>query len=303
MAFEDRDYAWDSASRRSFLGGGDAAVRWLIGINAAVFVLQLLTVGHTGGVLTDWFGLYPSRVLDGQVWRVLTYAFLHNEFDLWHVVFNMLWLWWLGRPVEQRVGTREFIWFYLACAAVGGLAFMALELVFPALGQIATAGGVRELPCVGASAAVMGVVVAMAAWEPHRPLNMILITIPLWVLAAIYVVVNTYPVLLQIGGAQVGGQVAYGAHFGGLLFGFFYARQNWRLDDLTGRLDLRRIRPRVASKPKVRVYDPDREEREEASARVDELLKKIHEHGEASLTPAEREFLTEASRRLRRTRR
>ena len=308
MAFEDRDYAWDSGARRGYLGTGDTAVRWLIGVCIALFCVQLVTVGHTGGVLTEWFGLYPSRVLHGQVWRLFTYAFLHSEFDLWHIVVNLIWLWGLGRPLEQRVGTTEFLWFYAACAVLGGLVFMGLELVFPGLGEVATRDGVRELPCVGASAAVMGVVIAMAVWEPHRSLNFILICLPLWVVAAAFVVFNTYPVLLQIGGAGSARGVAHGAHFGGLLFGFIYAKQHWHLSSLfdgfdARRLDPRRLRPRGSAKPKVRVYDPDRDEREELSVRVDDLLRKIHDRGEASLTPDEREFLTEASRTLRRTRR
>src|SRR5262249_46652982 len=53
------------------------------------------------GGFTSAFVLDPEAILHGQVWRLLTYAFLHDTFSIWHIVFNMLFLWWFGSEVEE----------------------------------------------------------------------------------------------------------------------------------------------------------------------------------------------------------
>src|SRR5258707_2286603 len=116
MGIQDRDYyrnegpsIFDSLMPRG------VACRWLIGINIVVFVLQvaaqvaampqgnerLLHQGHLpAGVVTDWLILDVYKVLDGQVWRLLTYAFLHSTDGFFlHIIFNMLFLCWFGSDV------------------------------------------------------------------------------------------------------------------------------------------------------------------------------------------------------------
>ena len=68
---------------------------------------------------------YGSGVLQGQVWRLLTYAFLHSTDQSipWHIIFNMLFLWWFGHEMEELYGPREFLTFYLVAAFLGGIAF------------------------------------------------------------------------------------------------------------------------------------------------------------------------------------
>src|SRR6516164_4303448 len=98
MGIYDREYYRREGPSflASFTERGRTA-KWLILINVIVFVAQLLTKpvdGSGAGWLTDWLLLDPSAVLHGQVWRLVTYAFLHDPVSIWHIVFNMLFLWW-----------------------------------------------------------------------------------------------------------------------------------------------------------------------------------------------------------------
>src|SRR5437870_1573047 len=86
----------------------------------------VLSVGLRGtSPFTEALLLDVPDVLHGQFWRVLTYAFLHSEQNVYHILFNMLFLWWFGSDVEDLYGPREFLTFYLVSAVAGGLAFVA----------------------------------------------------------------------------------------------------------------------------------------------------------------------------------
>src|SRR5262245_55128238 len=114
MGIYDREYYRHEGSGflRSFTGQGQVW-KWLILINVILFVVQLGTrpanlVGVFDlGPVTDTLCLIPQAVLNGEVWRLLTYAFLHDPGSLLHIVFNMLFLWWFGSSVEDLYGPRE----------------------------------------------------------------------------------------------------------------------------------------------------------------------------------------------------
>jgi hypothetical protein len=129
---------------------------------------------------------------------------------------------------------------------------------------------------------------------PYRTvLFMFVLPMPMWVLALIIVGMDA------MGAAQRYGNVAYTAHLGGAAFGFLYYKWGVRLESwLPGSswsMPLRR-------RPKLRVLDPDAAERESSDSRVDEILRKIQEHGQESLTRAERRTLEQASKEYQRRR-
>ena len=97
MGIYDRDYYRNEGPSvfDSLIPTG-LVCRWLIGINVAVFFLQLMSSG-----VTEWLILDTAKVVDGQVWRLLTFAFLHDPNSISHILFNMLFLWWFGSDVEQ----------------------------------------------------------------------------------------------------------------------------------------------------------------------------------------------------------
>jgi len=310
MGFESRDYAWDSPSRRAYLGG-HSAVKILIGLNAAFYLLQLLTAGigtflPNEGPLTAWFSLIPDRVVyRGEIWRLLTYSFLHAERDFWHILINMYLLYIFGERAEARLGSKEFTLFYLAAAVCGGVFFTGLELFFPSVAELQP--GV-PLICVGASGAVMGVVALVAVWEPQMQILLFfLIPVPLWALATFYALWETYYVLAQIS-MGVQSSVAHGAHFGGLIFGLAYVKLGWNLDLLVDRLprfSFSGLKRSVGAGPKVRLHRPDSAEKEddELEQAADAALAKIHASGEASLTRKERHTLKLYSERAKAKRR
>ena len=110
-----------------------------------------------GVSVTDIFILDPAKVMGGQVWRLLTYAFLHEPNTLWHILFNMLFLWWFGSDLERMYGPKEFLAFYLGAAFVGGLAGVGFYLLSH-----------DPTPGLGASGAVTALLVLFAFHFPHQ---------------------------------------------------------------------------------------------------------------------------------------
>jgi len=112
-------------------------VKRLLIANAAIFLF--MWISGSAGFFVEWFAFRPSRILT-RPWGALTYMFLHAGF--WHVFINMLMLFFFGRPLERRWGSREFIKYYLLC----GLGGVALSFVFQSASIIgaSAAGGWRE---------------------------------------------------------------------------------------------------------------------------------------------------------------
>ena len=95
-------------------------------------------------------------VYQGQVWRLLTHAFCHDRYGVFHILFNMLFLYWFGCTLESMYGSREFLLFYLAAAVFAGLAFVGLDLYTGS-----------RIPGIGASGAVMAVTMLYAMHFPR----------------------------------------------------------------------------------------------------------------------------------------
>jgi membrane associated rhomboid family serine protease len=303
MGIQSRDYYRSETAGPSWLGDCPM-VRWLIVVNSVVFVLQLLFVqpsqdAEFGGFLStslidEWFALDPELVARGQVWRVVTYAFLHDRYSLWHILLNMLTLWWAGRSVEPIYGSREFLWFYLVAAAIGGVGFTLWGWA------LALPNGV-----VGASGAVMAVLMLFARHYPRSKIYFFgLIGIEAQWLVAIYALLDLHPVLLALGGAMPFDRVAHVVHLAGYAFGWLYYQQSWRLatgwNQLTDRLSLRWRR--ATHGRNLKVYRPELEREPEPvdlDAEVDRILAKITATGSESLSDRERALLTRASERYK----
>lgn len=289
MGFEDRDYYRDPEWEPD--RGGRSAVRWLIVLCVGVFVGQLLDAR-----VTEWLALTTGdTVPKWQIWRLLTYAFCHDTRNVLHLLFNMVCLWFFGRPLQERLGSREFVAFYLLAAIAAGLSYLGLH-----------AGLLRDHSLVtGASGATMAVMALFAMWYPRQQVLLFgLLPVEIRWLVAAYVVIDTIPVWAVLQGRPASDGVAHAAHLGGLLFGFAYHIFDWRFSNW---LSIRRVptwwRDRERRKS-VRLYSPEADDAEspegnDLDAKVDEILRKIHEHGESSLSDRERRVLSEASRRYR----
>jgi len=140
--------------RASFEGAGAKATKLLIGVNVGVYVAELAQGGGVYGVNSTIYTkgvLWAPFIADGDYWRLITAAFLH--YGPFHLILNMLGLWWFGSLLEQRIGTGRFVLLYL----VSGLAGSAGALVVS-----------PNNPTVGASGAIFGILGAGLVLEQQR---------------------------------------------------------------------------------------------------------------------------------------
>lgn len=308
MGIYDRDYYRREGP--SFLGSlteRAQVCKWLIAINIVVFLVQLATVerlpvlgirtGH--GSFTDTLALDPDQVVEhGEVWRLLTHAFLHSTEDPWHIIINMLVLWWAGSNIEERYGSKEFLALYLMAALVGGITYTATML-----GQHTSA--------VGASGAVMAVLVIFACHDPQRTILLFFVVpVPVWLVVFGLLGHDLYMFL-----SRSDSQVAVTAHLGGGLFGLLYYKWHWHLMTLWP--DFRAWRKRRA-RPQLRVYRGESEDKpapvavvaspppsdvdEHLEAKLDAVLAKMSVVGKENLTESERQILLRASEIYRKRR-
>ncbi len=206
---------------------------------------------------------------------------------MWHIVFNMYFLWMFGRLVEPIYGSREFLAFYLTAIVVSGFCFLGVRGV----GQI-------DAELIGASGAVMAVVFLAAMHYPREKVY-VMFVIPLefrW-LAVLYALGDLF------GFVRAEGNIAHVAHLGGAAFGVAYKYYGWRMYGIWNRLRGGIRLPRLRSRPKVRLYKPSGSSygtsRRDLDSQVDRILDKISKQGEASLTDDERELLKQASRKYK----
>ena len=206
----------------------------------------------------------------GYVWQLLTYAFLHDQTSLMHILFNMLFLYWFGCEIESVWGARRFLAFYLTAAVFSALAFAAVHYFIWPLSK----------PCIGASGAVMALVMVYGLWWPNRTvLFMFLFPMRVWTFVLIVIGIEMLSLLQAANNG-----VANLAHLGGLLYGYLVVRVFPRLSPLVARFPVRKL-------------SAIRESRRAASERrLDELLEKVHSRGIQSLTWRERRFLKKMSR-------
>jgi membrane associated rhomboid family serine protease len=306
MAIQDRDYYRNEGpSIFDSLMPSGLVCRWLIGINIAVFILQGLAQvaaqGHGAGVVTDWLILDVHAVLKGQVWRLLTYAFLHStDGYLLHIIFNMLFLWWFGSDVEQLYGRKEFLSIYLLSAFLGGLAYEIWGLI-----------QIENSRCLGASGAVTTMLVLCALHYPRRIIYLfMMLPIPIWLFAIFNVLQDAF---IFVGAHKT--NVAVVVHLAGAAFAVAY--YNWQrsiVEVVGGFLWWKPRHPRV----RLKLFEPDVNKEEPVAvsatstpaaavdehleAKLDAVLEKIAKSGKDSLTQKEQEILQQAAQMYKRRR-
>jgi len=332
MGIYDRDYV--RREGYTFLGSFSERGRvckWLIGINVAAFIVQALT--RSSGAFTAALDLDVAHVLHGQVWRLLTYAFLHDPNAILPIVFNMLFLWWLGNDIEELYGPREFLTFYLCASLAAGLLFLFTSLAWMP----------QAAPCLGAFGGVAAVLTLCTIHFPKRTILLFFILpVPLWLFLVLYLGLDAYVFL-----SYPASSPAVAAPLGGALFAGVYYRshirlldwlppvwdrdywQSWRrrlfgprlrlyVDDGTSprshaqRGNERRPSSATAARSHAERANEEHEGKHQAvsapvadehlEAKMDAILEKISRVGKENLTESEREFLLRASEIFRRRR-
>ncbi|HEX5472107.1 MAG TPA: rhomboid family intramembrane serine protease [Lacipirellulaceae bacterium] len=286
MGFYDRDYqrgGYYNHQPGLHLGGPRTLTTDVVIFTCVVYLVQLICFYNFNNWLADAWVLPKGWFHQPwQAYRLLTYGFLHSPRDIWHIAINMFVLWLFGREVEFRYGRREFLIFYLVAIVVAGIVWSIAETANPMPSKV-----------LGASGGISAVVILFAMNFPYRTiLFMFFIPMPMWLCAVLMVLWDAY------GAIQRSGTIACTAHLGGAMFGFLYFQMGWRLERF---LPSSSFWDRLKPKPKLHVHDPDTEDETEKA--VDDILKKIQEHGRDSLTRRERRILEEASREYQKKRR
>jgi membrane associated rhomboid family serine protease len=268
----------------------------LIGINIIVFLAinipalieQLLFTGIGNSRILSYsyeYLLLPASLssLLHHFWTPVTYMFMHA--GILHILFNMLWLYWMGQIFEEYLGNKRTVGLYLLGGLTGGLLFVACFNLIPAFTNVNAAA---TSVVVGASASVMAIVVATATLLPDY-------TIPLMIIGPVklkWLVLGIVIIdFLMIAGTNPGGEIA---HLGGALFGFIYIKQLHRGHDWIGG-----INKLFSPKPKLKVVSNSGNQRKASGTPrqedVDRILDKISGSGYDSLTKQEKEILFRAS--------
>ncbi len=275
-------------------------VQRLILINVALFlVLRLLNVitmlfmvdTFSFPFISYWLAVPadPSQLLF-RPWTIITYMFYHWEF--FHLFFNMLLLFWMGKIFYEYLGAQKLISTYILGGICGAIFYIAAYNLFPLFSNHLSASF-----ALGASASVLAITIAAATLLPDYPVQLILIgPVKLKWLALIIVLSD----LISISGSNAGGHLA---HLGGAFYGFLYIRQLRSGKDIaawfTRLIDY--LKPGRKTKMKVeygnKFTDDDfnmiRKSRQE---RLDNILDKISKSGYGSLSQEEKDFLFKASK-------
>lgn len=286
-----------SEFRRFFRHGG--ALTQLILINITVFLtLKILGVifflfqrENLEQLVLQFLALPadPARILT-RPWTIVTYMFLH--YDLLHILFNLLWLFWFGKIFLEYLNARKLYSVYLLGGFAGGLFYVLAFNLFPAF-----SGSVEASVALGASAAVLAIVMAVSFYVPNYTIRLLLIgPVKLKYIALATIVID----ILSIRSGNAGGHLA---HLGGALFGIVYASQlnrgrdlsRWfnRIADAIAMLFKPRRGMRVKYKRSVRnETDMDYNARKaEEQKEIDRILDKISKGGYDALTREEKEIL------------
>lgn len=241
---------------------------------------------------TDWVSLSsnPADLL-WKPWSLITYAFLHAGFL--HVLFNMLMLVFTGRLFLTFFTQKQMFGLYLLSAIFAGLIFILSYNTLPLLTQLGTS------KMVGASAAIMAVLIATAVYAPYYQVRLLLIgTVKLWHIAIVFVV-------LDLISASVGNSGGHLAHLAGALFGFLYIKLLKSGTDLSQPVSAiidfftNLFRPGKATPFKKVHRNTAPVQRQSASKpakditqkQIDDILDKISKSGYDSLTKEEKDFL------------
>lgn len=267
---------------------------WNIGIAVPLFLLYSFS-NDTYVAIMSWIQLTSDPFdLILKPWTLITYAFLHV--GILHLLFNMLMLNFAGRLFLTFFTQKQFLGLYILGAIFAGLVFVGSFFLFDV-----------KAPIIGASGAIMAILIGVAAYSPLYQIRMLLIgTVKLWHIAFVFLILD----LIQIPTDNMGGHIA---HLGGALFGFIYIKLLQNGTDLS--LIVSRtidffaniFKPRKGTPFKkvhrnVNVSPPKQKVaskivvKDKTQQQIDEILDKISQSGYDSLTKEEKEFLFKAGK-------
>ncbi|MCC5022361.1 MAG: rhomboid family intramembrane serine protease [Candidatus Synoicihabitans palmerolidicus] len=198
-----------------------SVLTWLICATIAGFILQNIfwkwLGARTGQSFDHLLALTIPGIKTGFIWTLLTYSLLHSMTSFLHVVFNLLWIFLLGRELLPLLGAKRFLWLYCGGVVLGGLTWLATNWV-------------HSGALIGASAGVYALLMVFAAITPNRPITFLLffgipVTIKLkWLVIVLGGIDLLGSLFTEIPGHSGLGGVAHSAHLGGLGAGWLFFR-------------------------------------------------------------------------------
>jgi len=299
MGIYDRDYERGHSYGEStgfHLGGSTTWTTKLVILMCVVYALQILfkssgEIRGNDGWFTEWFSLHADVLR--QPWlafEFLTYGFLHDVDDFKHILFNGFVFWMFGRSVEHRYGGREYVTFFLAAIVSAGITWVA--------GELFAQGGLANATMLGASGGIAAVLLLFCLNFPHQRVYIWgVLPLPAWLFAILFVGMDVFGAV-----HPHESNVAFTAHLGGACFALAYFRAGWRLSGFLPSQWQWKL-PKLRRRPPLRVHDPRKDVDDSTEDAVDNILRKIREQGQESLTHSERRILEEASREYQKKRR
>ncbi len=290
---------WDNI-KKTFRSGSNLIK--LIYINIGVFLLVTLAViigfllnnPSISALTLEQLAVPASlKVLLVKPWTLVTYMFTQK--DIWHILFNMLWLYWFGRIFLEYLDQRKLIAVYLLGGLSGAIVYILSFNIFPAF-----TGLVSESVAIGASASVMAVVISIAAYVPDYSVNLFLLgRIKIkYIALAIFVLTTVMDFSVNSGGKL--------AHMGGAIFGYLYTinlrrgrdigKGFNRIIDFFATLFKPRKKLKVTYRKPASDYDFTKAKTEHQE-KINMILDKISKGGYDSLTKEEKDILFSESQK------
>jgi len=307
----DRTYMRDEYSRHS-----TSVSTWLICAIIAGYVVQNIAARWLGPGMERSFNnllaLSGESMASFKVWTLISYSFLHSMSSFLHVVFNLLWIWLLGRELVPLLGNKRFLWLYGGGVVGGALLWLTVNYNDPNL-------------LFGASAGVCALLMVYAAIHPNKSITLLLFFIvpvtikPKWLV----IFIGGFDLLgflfyEAVGGVGIG-NIAHSAHLGGFAVGWLFFRYVYQGDwqGLGGDRPamelpawMKRGREGSSRPYKVNVggNNPtstfstkgDSSRHVDLKAEVDRILDKINTSGFGALTDEEKRILDRAKDMLNR---
>jgi membrane associated rhomboid family serine protease len=270
-------------------------INLFIGINVIIFltfivfkVFEYLFTKQTlySDLANDYLAV-PSNLksLLYKPWTLFTYMFIHADF--FHILFNMLWLYWIGKILEEYLNGKKITFLYIAGGLAGAVVYITCYNLFPAFAERAVIS-----TAVGASGAVTAIIVATATLLPNHTISLLFLGPVRLVWIAIFYFIVDFVSLL---GPNAGGSLA---HIGGAIFGFLFIKSLQKGNDWSNPFE-EFFKPKPTLKVVSTNYNapqkaqktsiPDQDE-------IDKILDKISQTGYNNLTKKEKEILFNASK-------
>lgn len=273
----DRPYMRQAGSDRYPL------VTTLIVINVVIYgAIALLELSFGKGLISGFFSLSPHNLMSGYLWSALSYAVLHG--GPWHLLLNMLGLFFIGTPTYEQLGRRDFLILYIGGALLGGIAWLTLSWDTP------------MASLVGASAAISAVLIFFCCSHAEETVFLFpIFTLKAKWLGWIFIGIQLIYLPAELSSSSA---TSYSSHLGGALFGFlfykfFYKKDtSWIPEFNFSKTSVEK--PAPVKKNSAVSFSLNITNKEKLQKEVDRILDKINDHGFASISDDEKRTLDRA---------